>query len=255
MKKVDILIVIICPIIATIATVLFSTNLFISIFLYFGLPSLYIAIRNPGIITKSLSFALIFFIPLSLFFDTLSAINGAYIISNSIFPFRIFGISTIELYIYAFFWILFPILFYEHFLDRGKKKDTLSSWTKYLFYGITVLASAVVVFLYANPDLLHIPYCYFIMALFFIFITLVAFLLYYPKLILKYVFVACYFFFFMFIFELAALHNHQWIFPGQFIGMVSILHYQFPFEEFFFWMIFGTPAILMYYELFADDRK
>src|SRR5688572_10718241 len=114
-RAIDILVMLVFPFIATWVTVVFSTNLFISIFLYFALPSGYLIFRNRGIVTKSLRFAAIFFIPLSLFFDTFSAVNGAYIIPNTIFPFKILGISTVELYIYGFFWILFPVLFYEHF--------------------------------------------------------------------------------------------------------------------------------------------
>lgn len=254
-KLADIAVMLVLPAAATMATVTFRTNLFVSILLYFGLPSVYLMARNPGIVAKGLRFALIFFIPLSLFFDTLAAINGAYIIPDTIFPFRVLGISTVELYLYAFFWILFPVLFYEHFFDKGTRGDTLSSRTKYLVYIMSVLAFAVVILFYARQDWLRIPYCYFVLAAPFIFIPVVLFLWRYPEFLKRNVLIAAYFFTFMLVFELAALHNEQWIFPGQFVGMVSVLGYAFPFEELFFWMIFGTPALLVYYEFFADNRK
>jgi len=254
-KFTDIIVMFIFPIVATATTIIFSTNLFVSILLYFGLPSLYLAVRNTGIIAKSFRFAVIFFIPLSLFFDTLAAINGAYVIQNTIFPFRILGVSTVELYIYAFFWILFPILFYEHFFDKGTGGDTLSPRTKNLVYIMSVLAFSVVVVFYTRQGWLYIPYCYFILSSLFILIPTMLFLWYYPRFTKRYVLIAGYFFFFMFIFELAALHNGQWIFPGQFVGMINVLGYIFPFEELFFWMIFGTPALLVYYEFFADNRR
>ncbi|MBI2409748.1 hypothetical protein HYV30_01760 [Candidatus Kaiserbacteria bacterium] len=254
-KLFDLIVVVVLPIIATIATFIFTANLFVAILLYFGLPALYLSVRNTAIISKSVLFAAIFFIPLSLFFDTTLAVNGAYIISDTVFPFRILGISAIELYLYAFFWLLFPVLFYEHFFDNGKSGDSLSSHVRYLMYAMVALASSVTVIFFFHRAWLYVPYAYFILASVSICVPLLLFLWNYPQFIGRYILISAYFFGVMFVFELAALHNHQWIFPGQYVGLVRFFGYAFPFEEFLFWMIFGTPALLVYYEYFADNRK
>ena len=61
--------------------------------------------------------------------------------------------------------------------------------------------------------------------------------------------------FFFLSFELTALKLDQWRFPGENIGHVQLFGLLFPFEEFIFWIVFGTPIILSYYELFVDDDK
>src|SRR3989339_447213 len=100
-KKIDALAIIFLPILASIIILLLKTDLVvISVILFFGLPSLYIAIRNPGIILKSSIFAFLFSWPLSLFVDTLAAIDGSWIIPHTIFPFKFFGVATVEVYIY-----------------------------------------------------------------------------------------------------------------------------------------------------------
>ncbi len=88
-------------------------------------------------------------------------------------------------------------------------------------------------------------------------IPLLIVLFIYPKLSSKFFKTGVYFFLMAMIYELTALKLGWWHFPREtkFIGWVSILGLQFPFEEFFFWMILCAMAILSYYEFFADDRK
>src|SRR3989344_5281267 len=98
-KIVDVISILVLPVIAAWATVVFRTNLLVSVILFLALPFLYLILRNPGIARKSIIFALLFSIPLSLFVDTLAAINGAWVVPDTIFPFRILGVSTVEVYL------------------------------------------------------------------------------------------------------------------------------------------------------------
>ncbi len=254
-KDVDMLAMLVLPTIATWITVTFDTNLFVSVFLFLALPSLYLILRNPGIARKSVIFALLFSVPLSLFVDTLAAINGAWVVPDTVFPFHILGVSTVEVYLYGLFWVLFSVLFYEHFFDKGNRRDKFSPITKYLIYLFIILSLLVVTFFFANESWLYIPYMYFLVGTIFVFLPVVVFLFYYPQFFRRYVVIALYFFFVLLTFELAALHNEQWIFPGQFIGFIQVYGYRFPIEELIVWMLLATPALLAWYEFFADDRK
>ena len=57
------------------------------------------------------------------------------------------------------------------------------------------------------------------------------------------------------VYELTALKLGQWVFLGEYIGGVEIFNSQFPFEEFFFWIMISSATCLSYYEIFVDDEK
>ena len=77
-----------------------------------------------------------------------------------------------------------------------------------------------------------------------------------PTLLPKLLVVGLYFAYLTICYELTALKLGWWVFPGfQYIGMVSILGINFPFEEFFFWILLFAVGILAYYEPFDDDEK
>ncbi len=256
-KKVDIIAMILLPILAGIIVLSSKTDLvLISVLSFFGLPSLYISIRNHGIILKSLIFAFLFSWPLSLFVDTLAALDGSWIVPRTLFPFKFFGVATVEVYIYGLFWGLLAVLFYEHFFDRGKRKDKIAKSIRYLVYLFIFLIISVTVIFFINSDLLRIPYFYLLVNLIFVVPPLIIFLYSFPNFLQRYAITTIYFFFLLLLYEFIALETNQWIFPGQnFIGFVKIFKYRFPFEELFLWMVFATPSFLAYYEFFADDKK
>jgi len=255
-KKIDFVVIVLLVVFATFTTVVARPNLLIATLLFFGLPSLYLIFRNIGIVKKSFIFAFLFSIPLSLFVDTLAAIDGAWIVPCTVFPFKFFGVATVEVYIYGLLWVLMLVLFYEHFFDKGKKGDRISRNIRYLLYLFSVLLFFVVIFFFVNPSLLKIPYAYLWISLVFVSVPLFIFLYFYPKFVKRYLVVALFFFFVMLFFELAALETELWLFPGtNFIGFVEMFKYRFPLEEFIFWMVLASPSMLAYYEFFADDRK
>jgi len=255
-KRTDVLVLIILPILAAAVTIYLNTNLLvISVLLFFILPSMYIAFSDPGIFWKSFKFAILFSIPMMLFVDTIAAINGAWIIPVTIFPFKLFGISTVDNYFFALGWALFAVLFYEHFFDKVHHGQKISKQIRNLMYGFAVLCFGLIVIFYRDQNLLKIPYFYFFLGLFFVFAPLMAFLLHYPKYIQRFGILALYFFFTLMLYEISALRTGEWFFSGRYIGYVQILSYRFPLEEFFFWMLIATPSLLAYYEFFADHNK
>jgi len=74
-----------------------------------------------------------------------------------------------------------------------------------------------------------------------------------PKIIKKLIYLTIPLFFINMAHELTAIKVGQWIFPGQYIGSITLFGLTFPFEEFLFYIILGAAAAVVYYEIFFDD--
>ena len=255
-KKADACILLALLILAGISTVFFSVSKFVSILLFFGLPCLYLSWRNPQSFRKSFIFALLFSIPLSVFVDTLAVFDGSWYVPHSIVPFRLFGAATFEVWLFGLLWVLFVILFYEHFFNLHDTSNRFSKKYRNLLYLFAILVATVVITYIFRPTFLVIPYFYTWFSLIFVVLPLILFLARRPKFLPRFTLQGIYFFITLLVYELAALQVGLWSFPGHhFIGWVNIFGYRFPFEELVFYMIFATPSFLAYYEYFANDRK
>lgn len=255
-KNLDLYTLIVLLILAGILTVAFSVTKFVSIFLFFGLPCLYLIWRNRQIFKKSFTFAFLFSIPLSVFVDTLATLDGSWYVPHSIVPFRLFGVATFEVWLFGLLWVLFVILFYKHFFDHKKASDQFPKKFRKLLYLFAILITAVVITYILRPTLLVIPYFYNWFSLTFVVSPLILFLASRPKFLPRFALQGIYFFITLLIYELAALQVGLWSFPGHhFIGWVNIFGCRFPFEELVFYMIFATPSFLAYYEYFGDDKE
>jgi hypothetical protein len=127
---------------------------------------------------------------------------------------------------------------------------------KYLVGPLAMLLFVFVATVLTNPSLLVIPYAYFWLGVVFAVVPSLTILSVFPRLLSKFVRTAAYFFLLALLFELTALHLHQWTFLGtQFIGWMEIFGFRFPFEEFFYWFVMGAISLLSYYEFFDDDQK
>lgn len=254
-RGIDIVLMILSPGVAAIATGVFSTNLLVSTLIFYGIPSIYLGLRNPGILRKSAQFAFFFSIPLSFVFDTLAAYDESWIIPDSVSTFRLYGVATIEVYVFGLLWVFFATLFYEYFFGQGERGEVVAVRMRYLTYFFMILIIAVALLFYTNNSWLHIPYYFAWGGLIFVLIPLELFLISYPRYLLRFIAIGIYFFIYHLTFEVVALQSHQWTYPSaNYIGMVNILGYRFPLEEMIYWIILATPTILAYYEYFADNR-
>jgi hypothetical protein len=254
--KIDIVLIILFPVLAAILTFIFKTNFLISTFLFFGIPSFYLSLRKPGIVFKSLVFSAIFAIPFGFMIDYLAVVDKSWIIPTSVFNFRLFGLTTLDGLIWGILYIFFIVMFYEYFLDFGKRGDTVSKNIKYLFSFLLVLLIVFFALMFVNPKSLQIEYFYLKSGITIGLIPLLIFLSFFPRFWKKYVIIGVYFFGASLLHELTALYVGQWIFPGKhFIGFIEMFGLRFPFEELFFWMILCAVSVLSYYEFFADDTR
>src|SRR5258708_34119229 len=90
LKRLDVILLILFPIIASLYSLVFKFNLLVSIFLFLGLPSVYLSFRTPKAILRTLLFSLIFGIPMSIICDYLAYLTHMWFVPT-VFPFRLFG--------------------------------------------------------------------------------------------------------------------------------------------------------------------
>ena len=255
MKKLDIALLILFPLTAVTVSLAFQVNFFVSILLFYGLPSFWLSLRTPKRITKTFFFALIFSLPIGIFIDYLATPDQSWFIPHSIFHFRLWGFVPIDNLVWGFFLVYFVIIFYEHFLEKGRDKQAFKKANYFVWCLMAVLALFVGVTL-VRPEILVLHYAYFWIGIVLVLLPFLSFISFFPKLLAKFVRAGSYFFVLSLVYELTALQLNWWSFPGtHFIGWVQLLGYRFPFEEFFFYMSLITTALLSYYEFFDDDRK
>ncbi len=254
-KNIDIILLILFPIIATIISFAIKANFLTSTLLFFGLPSILLSYRNRRAIKKSLTFSAIFCIPLCISVDYIAVLDKAWFVPSSVFPFRLLGILPIEDFIWGFLLIYTVIMFYETFFDKTGK-EIIDKKMKYLGLILGIILLLFFIALFTNPALLYIKYAYFWIGLILVLAPAVIFLSFFPKNFSKFVKTGIYFFFLNSLLELTGIGLEQWTFPGDhFVGWIELFGKRFPFEEFFFFITITAVAILSYYEFFDDDRK
>jgi len=260
MKKretIDLVLILLWPIIAAIISFLIKPNALGSVILFLAIPSLYLSIRGKEYIKKVFLFSLVISIPVMIVLDYIAQITGAWLMyPYSVLPFKLFGLITLEVILWAFFTCFLIIMFYEYFLDRHITKKLWKPKMKYLLMLILISFVIFLVFLFALPGFLNIPYFYLIWGTILLLIPFLIQLFKYPKTTSKFFLAAAYFFYLHFIYEITALKLGWWKFPGkEFIGWVSIFGVSFPLEELIFWFILLALATLSFYEFFDDDEK
>lgn len=255
LKKLDIFLLILFPLVSISLSLFFKANFLTSIFLFYGLPSLWLSIRTPAQIKKTLIFSAIFSIPLGILIDYIGIIDGSWFVPFTVFSFRLLNIVPIEDLIWGFFVIYSIIIFYEHFLDKGKH-ELIDKKMKYLIWPIFSSLLIFLTILFTKPELLNIKHVYLWVGILLILLPSITFLSFFPRLLSKYVKTGSYFFLLALIFEITGLQLNQWAFPGtNFIGWIDFFGFRFPFEEFFFFVVMSSTCVLSFYEFFDDDRK
>src|SRR3989344_735451 len=157
--RVDIILLIIFPLIAAFLTFYLRLNYVNATLLFFGVPSVYLSIKNPARIKRSLIFTTLLFVFFSFVIDYPAYIDGSWFVPNSVY--RILGNSTpIEDLLWAFLWVYFAIMFWEHFLDTSGAHKHFSKNLKYfLILGIVLLFGFFSAY-FLKPEILNEPYFY-----------------------------------------------------------------------------------------------
>jgi len=245
------------PVIASILSLVLNAEIYLSLFLFFGVPAVYLSYKHPKLIQKSLFFSVLFSVPAAFLMDYVMEYTGGWAIGRMELPpiWFLHYVSFLQI-VWLILFTYLIVIYYEVFFDRSVSK-VIYPKTKILFLmGLGVFAFLLSLHFF-DPGLLYIDHFYFKIGIVAVLLPLVLFLLKRPSLWRKFLKVGAYFFFFTFIYEITALRLGQWSFPAtdQFIGHVTILGYSFPIEEVIFWMMLCAMSTLAYYEYFDDDGK
>lgn len=255
-KKLDLLVVIFLNVLAGVYSYL-TQGTFVGSFLIGGAVAqfpviLYLSLRDKKN-WKKIIIAVIVFDILFESFDFIAEYTRAWTVTSLVFPVKLFGVLPLDNILGHMSIVLYTIVFYDHFLNKPSKK--ISKNVKYpLVIGFIFIILAALVYFY-NPDLMRIKYPFLILGTLAI-IPAIKLAYLRPSVFFKMSIAGIYFFFYYLSIELMANAYKYWIYTGNnYVGWVSFFGLTFPFEEFFFWVIFYGPTIIAYYELWIDDQK
>lgn len=256
-KLKDLLIISLIPLVSFILILLFDfkINYLASLLLIYGIPSLYLSVKNKNKIKKAFGFSFLVSIPVSIIIYTIARLDNAWYVPSTIFPFRLINTMTIEDFIWMFLSVYLVVIFYENFFMK-KRDYELSKRMVWFFYIFIPLTLAVVFIYFLNSDFLNFPYAYLLLGIVIFLIPVVLFLIKNKKYIRNFFLTSLYIAPVFLIVELIGVKYGHWVFEGaHYIGWISLFNIQFPFEEFFFVIVLGAFAGLSYYEFFAEKHR
>ncbi len=122
-KKILLSLLVLWPIAASVISFAIKADFFVSTILFLGLSSILLSVFNKSSIGKLLIFSLVFGIPVACVVDYIMEAAGGWYVPYSIFDsFRLFGLVTVDLVIWAVLETYFILMFYETFLEKHHKK-------------------------------------------------------------------------------------------------------------------------------------
>lgn len=249
----DLAFLILLPALAAAAVWALKLDFLVSTILFFGLPALYLTLKGEHKVKRTLVFSVCFTIA-GVYTDYMAERDLAWTEKSSVLSFRIGGVVPVESIVWFFMMTYLIISFYEHFFDRVPHK--IAGQRMKLLY-IVLTLSSVVFFL---PLAVHralpvVTFFYLKLGLVLGVLPLTAFIIEFPRFLSRFLKIAPYFLALSLLNEFIGLHNHHWIFPGKhFVGWISLGTFRFPYEELIFWMVMFSSIVIVYFELFDDNR-
>lgn len=256
-RKLTIIFFLLWPVVASSLSFLFGVNALFSSVIFYGVPSVVLSIQKPGVVKKSF-FVSLFIIPFMVIVDYIAQTTKIWLwpLPESIIPFKIFRYVSLEVIVWAFLHMFVAILFYQYFFEKKVIKRFWNKKSRLAFWITIGLSITFLLMMYLTPELLQIPYWYFVFGMVIVLPGVILEDLKFPTVFPKLLKTAMYFFYLNFTYEITALKIGWWAFPSnQFVGRVYFFGVNFPFEEFFFWIILFTLAILSYYEYFFNAER
>ena|SRR3989344_3858529 len=231
-----------------------STLAFILFFL--GIPSLFLIWRNPQNIQKALLGTLLIGVVFGFAFDFLFELNQVWAWSDDarlMFPYKLFGVVSVDVIISYALGVFFTVLFYEYFTDFDFSKHVSRHYFYALIAGLLVDVVLLGIF-YIAPALLIISYAYFYLGIGMMILFLAVVFLH-PTVLKRCLRIAPFFALMYVAFECVALSVGLWTFPGQYVGYIQILGNRFPIEELFFWIIASSVVTATFHEFVVDNTR
>jgi hypothetical protein len=241
------------PLLASIIAFSLKINFLSSVLLFYAVPALYLSLVRKDLVGKIAAFSLLFGLPLLAIVDYIAHLTGAWHIVSA-FP-RLLGYITIEGLFWSVLWIYLTILFYEYFTHHKIEHRLWHPRMKYAVIIALFALSAFALGLFWLPAALFIPYFYLWLGIVAIALPVLFEFSTDKRVFMTFAGTAAYFFYFNICYEITGLKLGWWKFPGaQFIGKLTFLGIAVPFEEFFFWIILGSLAVLSMFEFFDEGK-
>jgi len=227
---------------------LFAGRALITFSIFIIPPALYLARRSKKDWGKILLSAAIFGVLFAIPFDFFEEYTNSWHAVSIVIPFKIFNIDPVDSIFAHIEMIILTVIFYQHFIDEGQYSKISKRIFLAIFLSICALFTLLFFYVY-SPTSLRITYPYAYMG---IIASIPPILLAWkkPDLIQNMTLTGVYFFILYFCIEMIAVSNRFWIYPGKYMGWVSIFDVSFPFEELFFWMMLYAICVVSYYEIF-----
>lgn len=221
----------------------------------FGVPTLYLLLRNRKESLKVIV-ASLFLMPIGILVNYFAYTTGSWHAHDSIFNVRFLESFVYEDFLWGTLCFMYILSFYEYFIDvTPYEKRNTTKLAKRAFVYSGILVSALIAIILFHGGLFSVPYYYLVLGVF-LSILPVFFIFKYPHLLKKLLEVNIFFFFIFFLQDLATLKLGIWSFPGdEFVGWVTIHGVSLPLEEFVFWICLGASSVVAMYEFFDDDLK
>jgi len=240
-----IIIFVIYPVSIFLINLLFRLPFLFSLISFYGVPALYVSIKNRQHIQRAFAVSFAVF-PLFVVFDYMGLINKAWFNGSTLWDFRIIDIFTIEELLWALFLNYFIAIVYFSYIN------TIAVIRPKVVPCFAIFSAFLMGFFFVIKDvgLIIIPHFYIIFGL--IVIVPPILLNFYKKIIpiKRFLWIMLYFAFFHFLYEIAGVHLKWWEFQGvDYLAQVSIFGATFPLEELIFWVIMGVPSSLVYLHL------
>ncbi len=242
---------------------LFCYVLISCIFIYFLKPnyllSIMIVLVPPSIINfiwleksrnKILIFSLITTILFAFAVELSSRLANSWDV-QSVLP-RLFGILPLENILFAFLNFFWVLSFYEYFVDRDLTKD-ISMKFKYLVAIFAIFSILIFSLYFYNSKLIVMNY--FVIAIVILIVPSIIIFSLNLKLLNKTVLPVIFFAVVFFMYEVVALSNGNWWWPGEYLLPVNLFGNIFPIDDVIIWYFLSTIALIGGYEFFVDDFK
>lgn len=256
-RSVDWLILILIPVVTTLIAKTIDVSLLLEVLLFFGLPPLYLFIRNPSIVKRTLVFSLIPWWPLTIIWEYLAYVDQAWFVPGDIRFFR--GSLPLEDIPWGILFLVYGVAVWLHFF-REERSETPLFPPKYTFL-IALLYIPLIIFMllyYFKPEILYVPYFFAWMGLLCGVLPITLYLIQKPSIafVKKLLGMSAYFFVAFSLMDYTAITNNQWYFPGEhFLGIIDFFGHSLPLEEIVVFWILSMPALASSFEYFNSETN
>lgn len=226
-----------------------------SVVVFLVLPSIVLALDRPGIVPSALVFSVVVGGVSICWIDDLAARNGQWLVVDPV-PARL---PLVDASAQSIFWAVahffISVLAWERIMGRtsGHRPNI-----RRIIVASGAALAVLAVFLAARsaaPDWTSIPYFYLGFGTGLILVPVVVACVRRPELLRPLALLGVLGFYWKACYEIAALRNDWWRFPGEFIGWVELPGYRIPAEELVFWILLFSPAIAVFWEFWSGPSQ